>query len=165
MFKKDQSVTHNSKTIETIIGPSVRVEGDFKGEGDLVIEGILVGTLQTKNNLKIGQNAMVEANIKANNAFISGKIKGNIIAKGKVEITGTAVILGDIKAQIISIESGALLQGNLNMPVGSIMENPTLEKRVTISLTRNSSSAINIIFWLISEIIAPISLAVLFIFW
>ncbi|MBT6691743.1 polymer-forming cytoskeletal protein [Candidatus Parcubacteria bacterium] len=129
MFKKDQSVTHNSKTIETIIGPSVRVEGDFKGEGDLVIEGILVGTLQTKNNLKIGQNAMVEANIKANNAFISGKIKGNIIAKGKVEITGTAVILGDIKAQIISIESGALLQGNLNMPVGSIMENPTLEKR------------------------------------
>mgnify|MGYP004008512377 FL=1 len=129
MFKKDQPVAHNSKTIETIIGPSVRVQGDFKGEGDLVIEGILIGSLQTKNNLKIGQNAMVEANIKANNAFRSGKIKGNIIAKGKVEITGTAVILGDIKAQIISIESGALLQGNLNMPVGSIMENPTLEKR------------------------------------
>jgi cytoskeletal protein CcmA (bactofilin family) len=124
MFKKDQPVAHNSKTIETIIGPSVRVQGDFKGEGDLVIEGILIGSLQTKNNLKIGQNAMVEANVKANNAFISGKVKGNITAKGKVEITGTAVILGDIKAQIISIESGALIQGSLNMPVGNIADVP-----------------------------------------
>jgi len=129
MFKKDQPVAHNSKTIETIIGPSVRVEGDFKGEGDLVVEGILVGSLQTKNNLKIGQNAMVEANIRANNAFISGKIKGNITTKGKVEITGTAVILGDIKAQVISIESGALIQGTLNMPVGNIADVPAPERK------------------------------------
>lgn len=129
MFKKDQPTAHNSKTIETIIGPSVRVQGDFKGEGDLVVEGILIGSLQTKNNLKIGQNAMVEANIKANNAFISGKVKGNITTKGKIEITGTAVILGDIKAQVISIESGALIQGNLNMPVGNIADVPVPTKK------------------------------------
>ena len=119
MFAKNQPTT-NQKTIETIIGPSVKVEGKFKGEGDLVIEGTLVGDLQTKNNLKVGQNAVVDAHIRASNAFISGKIKGNIIVKGKVEITGTAVILGDIKAQVISIESGALVYGKLNMPVGNI---------------------------------------------
>ena len=119
MFAKNQPMA-SQKTIETIIGPSVKVEGKFKGEGDLVIEGILIGDLQTKNNLKVGQNAVVDAHIKANNAFISGKVKGNIIVKGKIEITGTAVILGDIKAQIISIESGALVQGKLNMPVGNI---------------------------------------------
>ena len=119
MFSKNQP-THSQKSVETIIGPSVKVEGDFKGEGDLVVEGILIGTLETKNNLKIGQNAIVEASIKANNAFISGKIKGNVAIKGKIEITGTAVILGDIKAKIISIESGALIKGQLNMPAGEI---------------------------------------------
>ncbi len=119
MFNKNQPLV-SQKNIETIIGPSVRVEGDFRGEGDLVIEGMLVGSLQTKNNLKIGQNAVVEASIRANNAFISGKVKGNIIVKGKLEITGTAVILGDIKTQIISIESGAMLQGNLSMPVSGV---------------------------------------------
>ncbi|MFA5127084.1 MAG: polymer-forming cytoskeletal protein [Patescibacteria group bacterium] len=118
MFNKNQPLV-NQKNIETIIGPSVKVEGDFRGEGDLIIEGMLIGSLQTKNNLKIGQNAVVEASIKANNAFISGKVKGNITVKGKLEITGTAVILGDIKTQIISIESGALLQGNLAMPVAN----------------------------------------------
>jgi len=120
MFSKNQATTPSSKSIETIIGPSVKVEGDFKGEGDLVIEGILVGTLQTKNNLKVGQNALVEANIRANNAFISGKVKGNIIVKGKLEVTGTAIILGNVKAQIVSIESGALIKGDLDMPVGNI---------------------------------------------
>ncbi|MBP9802048.1 polymer-forming cytoskeletal protein [Patescibacteria group bacterium] len=119
MFNKNQDIS-TSKNIETIIGPSVKVEGDFRGEGDLIIEGILIGNLQTKNNLKIGQNAIVEAEIKANNAFISGKIKGNITVKGKLEITSTAIILGDIKAQIISIESGALLKGKLEMPVGNL---------------------------------------------
>lgn len=119
MLRKNQPMP-SQKTIETIIGPSVKVEGKFKGEGDLVVEGILVGDLQTKNNLKVGQNAVVDAHIKASNAFISGKVKGNIMAKGKVEITGTAVILGDIKAQIISIESGALVHGKLNMPVSNI---------------------------------------------
>lgn len=120
MFSKNQATTPSTKTIETIIGPSVKVEGDFKGEGDLVVEGILVGTLQTKNNLKIGQNALVEATISANNAFISGKVKGNITVKGKLEVTGTAVILGNIKAQILSVASGALIKGNLDMPVGNI---------------------------------------------
>ena len=128
MFSKNQTTTPSAKGIETIIGPSVKVEGDFKGEGDLVIEGVLIGALQTKNNLKIGKNAIIEASIKANNAFISGKVKGDILVKGKVEITGTAIILGNIKAQIISIESGALIKGTLDMPVGNItVDEPRLE--------------------------------------
>ncbi len=125
MFNKNQAIVNN-KSIETIIGPSVRVEGDFKGEGDLIIEGILVGSLQTKNNLKIGENAVVEAGIKANNAFISGKVKGNLVIKGKLEITGTAIILGDIKTQLISIESGAIIHGSVSMPVN---ETPKEESR------------------------------------
>lgn len=119
MFNKNQTSAPTSKTIETIIGPSVRVEGNFKGEGDLLIDGILVGSLQTKNNLKIGAGAIVEASIKANNAFISGKVKGNITVKGKLEVSGTAVILGDIKAQILSVESGALIDGQITMPVNT----------------------------------------------
>ena len=116
MFSKKQA-SPSPKNVETIIGPSVKVEGNFKGEGDLLIDGILVGSLNTKNNLKVGSGAIVEANIRANNAFISGKVKGNITVKGKLELSATATIKGDIKAEILSIESGALLEGNISMPI------------------------------------------------
>ncbi len=128
MFNKNQGMP-TPKNIETIIGPSVKVQGDFKGEGDLIIEGMLIGTLQTKNNLKIGENAVVEADIKANNAFISGKVKGDITVKGKLEIAGTAMILGNIRAQILSMESGALIQGQLDMPVGNISTEEKIEAK------------------------------------
>lgn len=109
-----------AKKIETIIGPSVKVEGNFKGEGDLLIDGVLIGSLETENNLKVGSGAVIEANIRANNAFISGKIKGNLNIKGKLEVADTAVILGDIKTQILSIESGAKIQGKISMPTGKL---------------------------------------------
>lgn len=115
MFNKNQDAVV-SKRIETIIGPSVKVEGNFKGEGDIIIDGILIGTLETENNLKVGEGAMIEANIRANNAFIAGKVKGNITIKGKLELSGSAIILGDIKAQMLSIETGARIQGKLSMP-------------------------------------------------
>ncbi|MDP2812416.1 MAG: polymer-forming cytoskeletal protein [bacterium] len=120
MFNKNQASAPNNKSIETIIGPSVKVEGDFKGEGDLIIEGTLIGSLKTKNNLKIGQNAFVQASVSANNAFISGRVKGNINVKGKLELSDTAVILGDIKAQVLSIESGAMIKGNIDMPIANL---------------------------------------------
>jgi len=126
MFNKNQSQI-TAKTVETIIGPSVKVEGNFKGEGDLLIDGVLIGNLETENNLKVGSGAIIEANIKANNAFISGKIKGNIVIKGKLEITATAVILGDIRTQILSIEAGAKIQGKVSMPTGKL-ELPELTK-------------------------------------
>ena len=126
MFNKNQS-SLPQKNVETIIGPSVKLEGKFKGEGDLVVEGILIGGLETKKNLKVGTNAIIQANVRADNAFVSGKIKGNISVKGKLEITNTAIILGDIRAKIISIESGALVQGKVIMPVQNITD-PIKEK-------------------------------------
>lgn len=137
MFNKNQTVVNN-KSLETIIGPSVRVEGDFRGEGDLIIEGTLVGNLQTKNNLKIGENAVIEASVKANNAFISGRVKGNLIIKGKLEITSTAIILGDIKTQLISVESGAIIQGSISMPTSeSAKDEPRKSKEKMPEITEN----------------------------
>ncbi len=119
MFNKNP-LPVQQKNIETIIGPSVKLEGKFQGEGDLIVEGILIGSLETKKNLKVSSGAIIQANIKADNAFISGKVKGNVSVKGKLEITNTAIIIGDIRCKIISVESGSLMQGKIIMPVQNI---------------------------------------------
>ncbi|MBT4495313.1 hypothetical protein HOC73_01045, partial [bacterium] len=49
MFKEEKR--NSSDSIETVIGPSVKVEGDFSGQGDIVVEGIVLGSLKTKGHL------------------------------------------------------------------------------------------------------------------
>ncbi|MEK7584237.1 MAG: polymer-forming cytoskeletal protein [Patescibacteria group bacterium] len=99
---------------ETFIGPSVKLEGNFSGEGDVVIEGMLVGNLVTKGDVRIGTNAVIEAQVQAKNANIAGKVRGNIIAN-LLKLTATASIQGDIKTMALSIEEGAVVNGKITM--------------------------------------------------
>lgn len=117
MFNKETKEI-NIKEAETIIGPSVKVKGNFHGEGNIIIEGIVEGTIKTNQNLLVGNNAKILANIEANEAKLAGEITGNIKVNGYLEISGTAKILGDIEAGSISIEKGAIFNGKCQMPGG-----------------------------------------------
>lgn len=110
MFNKSQN-TPKFKEVETIIGPSVKVEGDFVGEGDVIVEGIVNGNLKTKKSLKVLSGAKITANIEAESAVIDGEIKGNIKVKNRLELGSSASIKGDIAADVLSIEAGAVFNG------------------------------------------------------
>lgn len=119
MFKKDNEV--NIKNAETIIGPSIKVKGNFFGEGDIIIEGSLEGAIKTSNNLYVGQKAVIKADIEAKQAKISGEINGNLVVENYLELTATAKINGDIQAASLSIENGAVFNGNCVMTKGKVL--------------------------------------------
>lgn len=111
MFNK----TSDNKEIETIIGPSVKVNGDFNGQGDIVIEGIFEGTLKTNGGLYVGEKAKINGNVEAASAQISGEVTGNMKIKGYLEMAPSAKIIGDIEILEISIARGAILNGKCLM--------------------------------------------------
>ncbi|MEI7497992.1 MAG: polymer-forming cytoskeletal protein [Candidatus Falkowbacteria bacterium] len=113
MFTKDERI--KGRDVETVIGPSVKVKGDFVGQGDIIIEGFLEGTLKTVGNLFVGQNAEITASVHAKEGKISGKVVGNIKMSGFLEITATAHIDGNILAGQLSVERGAVINGQLSM--------------------------------------------------
>lgn len=115
MFKKHEPGDFNEA--ETIIGPSVKVEGDFIGEGNLIVDGIIKGRVQTAGNLKVGPKAIITASVNAANALISGEIQGDVAIETDLELTETARITGDISAQSICIARGAVLNGACTMQV------------------------------------------------
>jgi len=116
MFKKDD-LKGGFKEVETVIGPSVKVKGNFNGQGNIVIEGILEGSLKTAGSIFVGEKAKISANVVAKEAKISGEVAGNVKIKGQLEIANTAKVFGDVECATISIEKGANLNGKITMPI------------------------------------------------
>ncbi len=112
MFKEKKLKTEN---LETIIGPGVKLEGNFVAEGEVIIKGQIKGTIETKDNLRIEDGSFVEGDSKAKNIFLAGEVKGNLKAEEKISLSRTARLLGNIECKILSIEEGAIINGECRM--------------------------------------------------
>lgn len=117
MFNK-QNREEVSNEFETVIGSSVKVKGDFNGQGNIIVEGAVDGSLKTNGRLEVGKTAKITANIEAKEAKIGGQVSGNVKIKGFLEITATAKIFGDIETSGLSIERGAIFNGKCVMAAG-----------------------------------------------
>lgn len=101
---------------ETVVGPSVSVEGDFGSNSNIIIRGTVSGRVHTSKHLKVESGAKITASVEAGTATIAGEVHGNIKIKDILEITATAKILGDIEVKKLVIKEGALFCGKIIMP-------------------------------------------------
>lgn len=113
MFKENKMKPTGD--LETIIGAGVNLEGNFVGEGNIIIRGRVKGSIETKNDLKIEAGASVEADIKAKNVFLAGETKGNIKVEERISLGSSARLLGNIDCKFLSVEDGAVFNGECHM--------------------------------------------------
>ncbi|URA10289.1 polymer-forming cytoskeletal protein [Thermospira aquatica] len=83
--------------------------------GTLQIDGRFEGTLLMVDQIYIGPNARVKANLEGSNVVIEGVVIGNIKARNRVILMPTARVLGDIRTPEIMIQNGVMLEGNLHI--------------------------------------------------
>ncbi len=115
-------------TVETIVGPSVEVEGDFNSKGNMVVQGTVAGNVRTEKNLRVERGAKILANVYAQNAKISGEIRGNIKAADTLELTPTAVVVGDVESATLVVAAGAILHGKCMMPGSHVTDAKAVSK-------------------------------------
>ena len=113
MFKSNGEEVNEG--VDTIIGPSVSVEGNFSGNGNIIVEGEVKGSLKTKGYVRASENSNIVANIQAGNAEIAGQVQGNIKVKENLDVKEGAIITGDIDTGMISVAFGAAINGNIKM--------------------------------------------------
>lgn len=114
MFKNERDASMSlSQETETVIAPSVRVEGDFVSEGNVRIEGMVTGSIATERDLIVGEAAKITANVQARNGTIAGELHGNLRIFDRLELSATAHVYGDIHAKVLSVAPGAVMRGQL----------------------------------------------------
>ena len=98
------------------IGKSVQIRGEVKGSEDLLVDGVVEGTITLSDSrLTIGPNAKVQANVSARDVVVVGSLNGDIQASGRVELRAGANLTGDIRAARLSIEENAILSGKVDL--------------------------------------------------
>ena len=98
------------------LGSSLHVKGEISGNEDLYIDGTVEGVVQLgEGKLTVGATANVTADIIAREVVVCGKVKGNVHAKGKIEIKKDGSVIGDLTTAQIIIEDGAYFKGSIEI--------------------------------------------------
>ncbi len=106
MAKKTDRI---SKSTPTIISPDLVIEGDIQSRGIIEIQGSIKGTVKG-NSIIIREEGSVSGNVHCENLQLKGKIEGEVHAKS-INIYGKGFLKGDIEYGILSVEDGALIDG------------------------------------------------------
>jgi cytoskeletal protein CcmA (bactofilin family) len=98
------------------IGKSVEIRGEVKGSEDLIVDGLVEGTITLiDSRLTVGPTARVDADVSARDVVILGVLNGNVTAGVRVEVRKGGNLTGDIRAARLSIEEGSLLRGKVDL--------------------------------------------------
>ena len=100
----------------TLIGKSVVIKGEVSCSEDIYVDGQVEGTIDPKGHrLTVGPNGRVKANVIACAVVVQGTLEGNIQARDRVDLKQSAIMVGDIVTQRISIDEGAHFKGSVNI--------------------------------------------------
>ncbi|WP_316898485.1 polymer-forming cytoskeletal protein [Pseudodesulfovibrio indicus] len=101
--------------INAFLGAGTNYHGKLHFQGAVRIDGNFQGEVVSEGTLVIGQEAVVDGQVKVGQLVLSGRIKGEVEAKNKVVLHKTANLQGNIRTPVLVVEEGAVLEGELNM--------------------------------------------------
>jgi cytoskeletal protein CcmA (bactofilin family) len=116
MFSKNSTTKASqgatAKAAPSLISANLVVDGNIKTDGEVQLDGTVNGDVAC-GKLTLGEKACVAGEITAEDVIVKGEVKGRIRA-GTVLLAKTARVEGDIWHKVLSMESGAQLQGHCN---------------------------------------------------
>ena len=121
MFNKDSNGGDTRSTPSagdaslSVIAAGSKVIGDMECSGVLKIEGTVEGTIRGARQVLLGRQGVVKGDIETREAVIGGNVEGSVHALERVEIQGTASVVGNIHTKTIVIREGGQINGAVKM--------------------------------------------------
>jgi cytoskeletal protein CcmA (bactofilin family) len=99
----------------TLIGIGSRFEGTLEVQGPMSLGGTIVGNGNVAGLVSIAREAHWQGNVRANSAVIAGRVSGELTIETKLEIGKSAVIRGRVRANVLAIADGAVVDGEIEV--------------------------------------------------
>lgn len=124
------------ESVDARIGSSSFVSGRIEGEGNLIIEGRVEGSIIIKGDLQIEAGAQVKSSVQARNVVVMGLLVGDAVATERVELAPSGRMIGDVRAPRFTISEGAAFRGKVDMVDYPLTERPAEQARSGRSIPR-----------------------------
>lgn len=125
-------------TFKSTLDKGCLIQGNLNMSGNYLIVGQVMGDIVDIENkdavLWIDKSAFVKGNVQCNNLVLVGKLEGNVVASGAVEVCSGATIIGDIQSARLHVDSNARINGRLTCLNGDnledVLKNMTLDTEI-----------------------------------
>lgn len=104
----------------TFVAPATRIEGKITGKGVYVFCGSVEGDCDIDGPLTLAEGGRWKGTLRARDVVVAGIVEGDVIAKQKVEIAGTARVTGSLAGNSIAVAEGAVIEGEIKVTSGDI---------------------------------------------
>ncbi len=126
MFGKKKAPYVAGGKIDNSLGPNTSCHGTIKSDGNLRLDGLFEGHIETAGNVIIGTSAQVRADVVAHAVQVWGTVYGNITAQGRLEILPGGQVYGDVHTNSLTIDGGGILRGQCFVTTGNDIQPPKL---------------------------------------
>ena len=135
------AVTSSDKNT-TSVGENCTIDGDITFDKTIEIHGKITGTVKIAENcttamLVIKKNGIVEGDVYGDEVVIEGEVIGNVTGKKKITIKSSSFVSGNVYYDILDMNGGATVNGNLIRNKGK--EPQKLEDNSAVSLNIKSA--------------------------
>lgn len=130
MFGRKRNAMPN---IDSLFGPSTRIQGDVLFSGGLHLDGAVTGSVKSTGDgisrLVVGEPAVIEGSVEAPVVELHGLVRGDIVASGRVTLGPKGRVEGNVQYGALEVAAGASIKGKLLKldkadPVASAADNP-----------------------------------------
>ncbi len=112
---KEKNNALPGQAVINLIGVGTQIQGDIQCNGDIRIDGEVVGNVTVGQKLVVGATGSIKGNVIASEVSVSGSIQGNIQAENATVLMGKCLVNGDISTSQIVIEQGGSFNGKCEM--------------------------------------------------
>jgi len=112
---KANARTRTGAVQTTYLGKNLKLNGNLAGVCSLIILGTFDGSFDIKGRMEVAQDAVIKGDVQATDININGKLEGTIVASERIVLDTAAAIKGRLVTPKISIQDGAVFDGELRM--------------------------------------------------
>ena len=119
MLKWKRRIRDTATGPTTYVAASTKIAGTITGKGAYVFCGTVEGDCDIDGPVTLAEGGHWKGILRGTDIVVAGVVEGDVSAKQRVEILGSARVTGSLAGHSIAVAEGAIIEGEIKVMSGA----------------------------------------------